>query len=202
MVRRTKEEAEQTRAMLLDAAEAVFLQNGVAGASLDQIARAAGVTRGAVYWHFKNKDDIFHAMHERVKLPIKALFEEALAAEDPVLALKDFCIHILRYLARDERARRVFTIMQFKCETIDPGDEDKPPFDQNRDEMIKKTRKVFRKAQDDGIVTTDLSADAMAIALHNYMSGIFADYLRNPGLYNMRTIAPKLVEIFFRGIAA
>ena len=64
-MKRTKEEAEQTRQALLDAAMTVFHQRGVARASLDQIARAAGLTRGALYWHFKNKEHLFEALCER-----------------------------------------------------------------------------------------------------------------------------------------
>lgn len=68
-MRRTKEEAERTRCELLAAAERLFLEQGVAHTSLEQIARAAGVTRGALYWHFANKADLFHAMLEQVRLP-------------------------------------------------------------------------------------------------------------------------------------
>ena len=55
MARRTKEEALATRHALLDAAERVFGRRGVARTSLVEIAEEAGVTRGAVYWHFKDK---------------------------------------------------------------------------------------------------------------------------------------------------
>ncbi|WP_165679178.1 TetR family transcriptional regulator, partial [Metapseudomonas otitidis] len=65
-MRRTKEEAEKTRADILAAAELLFLENGVAHTSLEQIARAAGVTRGAVYWHFQNKAHLFHEMLNQV----------------------------------------------------------------------------------------------------------------------------------------
>ena len=58
-MRKTKEEAYQTRCNLLVAALSVFYERGVAQASLDEIAKAAGVTRGALYWHFKNKEDLF-----------------------------------------------------------------------------------------------------------------------------------------------
>ena len=58
-MRKTKEEAYQIRCNLLDAALTVFYERGVAQASLDEIAKAAGVTRGALYWHFKNKEDLF-----------------------------------------------------------------------------------------------------------------------------------------------
>ena len=66
MARRTKQEAAATRAALLDAAEEVFLERGVSRASLEVISRRAGVTRGALYWHFRNKGDLFRAMLERV----------------------------------------------------------------------------------------------------------------------------------------
>ena len=61
-MRKTKEEAQQTRSNLLNAALNVFYERGVAQASLDEIAKAAGVTRGALYWHFKNKEDLFEAL--------------------------------------------------------------------------------------------------------------------------------------------
>ncbi|MBL8522861.1 MAG: TetR family transcriptional regulator, partial [Betaproteobacteria bacterium] len=70
MVRRTKEEAQETRNRLLDTAEHVFNERGVSRTSLAEIAEAAGVTRGAIYWHFKNKLDLFNAMMERVILPV------------------------------------------------------------------------------------------------------------------------------------
>lgn len=53
MARRTKEDACATRNSLLDAAEQVFYEQGVARASLNEIAQRAGATRGAVYWYFK-----------------------------------------------------------------------------------------------------------------------------------------------------
>ena len=65
MVRRTKDAALETRAHILDTAEEVFQKKGVSSTSLDDIARAAGVTRGAIYWHFKNKADLFDALMQR-----------------------------------------------------------------------------------------------------------------------------------------
>ncbi|WP_272942305.1 TetR family transcriptional regulator [Kingella kingae] len=54
-MRKTKEEAQKTRQHLLNAALEVFWRKGVTQASLHEIAVEAGVTRGALYWHFKNK---------------------------------------------------------------------------------------------------------------------------------------------------
>src|SRR3546814_1649852 len=62
-LRRTKEEALETRESILDAAERIFFERGVSRTTLDQIARAASVTRGAVYWHFQNKSDLRSEEH-------------------------------------------------------------------------------------------------------------------------------------------
>ena len=62
MARRTKDDALKTRQMLLDAAIEQFAQRGVSSTTLTDIADAAGVTRGAVYWHFASKSELFNAM--------------------------------------------------------------------------------------------------------------------------------------------
>lgn len=72
-MRRTKEDSEKTRTAILLAAEELFLEKGVSHTSLEQIARAAGVTRGAVYWHFQNKAHLFNEMLNQVRLPPEQL---------------------------------------------------------------------------------------------------------------------------------
>lgn len=62
MARKTKQQAEETRQEILDAAIKTFSERGVSATSLADIAKSAGVTRGAIYWHFKNKVDLFHQL--------------------------------------------------------------------------------------------------------------------------------------------
>jgi len=56
---------EHTRSLLLDAAEEVFAEKGFASATLDDIARTAGYTKGAIYKHFAAKEDLFLALSDR-----------------------------------------------------------------------------------------------------------------------------------------
>jgi AcrR family transcriptional regulator len=56
---------QHTRDLLLDAAEQVFAERGFQGASLDEIADTAGYTRGAIYKHFGDKEELFLAVNER-----------------------------------------------------------------------------------------------------------------------------------------
>ena len=56
---------EHTRSVLLDAAEEVFAEKGFTSATLDDIAHAAGYTKGAIYKHFAAKEDLFLAVSDR-----------------------------------------------------------------------------------------------------------------------------------------
>jgi AcrR family transcriptional regulator len=69
-----KTEATQTK--LLRAAETIFTRDGFANAGLEQIAERAGYTRGAIYAHYKSKEDLFLALFEqRVKVKITQVRE-------------------------------------------------------------------------------------------------------------------------------
>lgn len=59
-MRRTKQEAQLTRQRIMESAFELFLENGFENTSLEQICREAGITRGAAYWHFNNKKDLYH----------------------------------------------------------------------------------------------------------------------------------------------
>ena len=75
-MRRTKKEALQTTESLLDAALDVFLDKGYSATTLQDIAEHAGVTRGALYWHFKGKEDVYRGLFERVHQMDMDLFDE------------------------------------------------------------------------------------------------------------------------------
>ena len=121
MVRRTKEEAAATRDSILDAAEILFAKQGVSRTTLQHIATAAGVTRGAIYWHFVDKGAVFSAMMDRATMPmdtaVKQLGEREIA--DPLQRLRDEMMAVLHIVATDEKARRVFEIATLKTEFTD-----------------------------------------------------------------------------------
>jgi diguanylate cyclase (GGDEF)-like protein len=102
MARRTKAETEQTRLDIIAAARRVFAGRGVSRTTLADIAKEAGVTRGAIYWHFRNKPDLFFAMMEQVSLPLVDLIDENLPAQnpgDPLRAIQASMNEILRLLS-------------------------------------------------------------------------------------------------------
>ncbi|MCL2524680.1 MAG: TetR family transcriptional regulator [Betaproteobacteria bacterium] len=122
MARKTKEEAEKTRKDIIDAARRVFHQCGVGRSTLDGIARAAGVTRGAIYWHFADKAALFFAMREDVFTPLTARTDALLFAErfsDPIDAIEASLNEFFRVLEDCPVVREVFEIMILRCEYVE-----------------------------------------------------------------------------------
>lgn len=70
-MRRTKTEALKTKEYLMLAALDTFYKKGIARTSLNEIAQAAGVTRGALYWHFKNKEDLFESSFMQLSMSLQ-----------------------------------------------------------------------------------------------------------------------------------
>lgn len=73
MARKTAIEAARTRRRILEAASEMFAREGVASTTLEQIAQQAGVTRGAIYWHFKGKQDLLQTLFDEQPLPLEGL---------------------------------------------------------------------------------------------------------------------------------
>ena len=123
-MRRTKAEAEQTRESVIAAAVTVFLERGVARATFDEIARAAGVTRGAVYWHFRDKLEIFLALERRANLPNEefgALLKARLAADrglDPLDELAGAIREGLHAFEANPERCRILTVLWQRCEYV------------------------------------------------------------------------------------
>ena len=120
MARKTKQEAQETRQHILDVALRIFSQQGVSSTSLGEIAKAAGVTRGAIYWHFKDKSDLFSEIWELSESNIGELELEYQAKfpGDPLSVLREILIHVLESTVTEERRRLLMEIIFHKCEFV------------------------------------------------------------------------------------
>lgn len=122
MVRKTKENAELTRQHLIEAARQVFLARGVSRTTMEHIASQAGVTRGAIYWHFNNKIDLFQAMREQVFLPLIDRMDDTLlieGPEDPLTCIENFLCGTIQVLTDSIETRQIYEIMMIKCEYVE-----------------------------------------------------------------------------------
>lgn len=201
MTRRSKAEAAATRDSLLDAAEHVFFEKGYSRATLEDIARHAGVTRGALYWHFRDKADVLQAMLARVELPLEALVGELerVDANRPLATLRELCLHALRQLAHDGRRQRVYTILLHRMETT-------PQMHDHLHQMLTRgfpvLESLLERALTMGELAPHLSPRVVAYGLQSYLHGIYSNWLRAPDRFPLEVAMDGLLTIFFRGLAA
>lgn len=115
MVRRTREEAEATRQALLDTALELFSRHGAEAVTLKQIAAQAGVTHGAMYWHFRNKGDLLVQLYHQSELPFEPHYLEQRQAvqQDALTALRAFVLNSLSQLGKDPRAHRIYRLFHY-----------------------------------------------------------------------------------------
>ena len=114
MARKTKEDAEKTRQQLLDAALQLFSDKGPAQVTLAEIARDAGTTRGAIYWHFKDKCSLLNCLWEESIAPIEKAFDVLIASEpeDPLESLRQLTAEVLTRLVSTPRIQQIFKVLQ------------------------------------------------------------------------------------------
>jgi len=205
MARRTKEDAQATRAAVLDAAERVFLLRGVAHTSLAEIAHAAGVTRGAIYGHFKNKADLFTAMMERVTLPLEAELAQVAAADaassDMLAELRARAQVAIRQIVSDAQTRRVVEIAMLMVEHVD----DLGELRTRRAQAVRATVKRFaliltKAARQRGLrAPATVTATAQARGLDALIFGLTHHWLLERG-FDLEAEACQAMDAYLRGI--
>ncbi|PHK95572.1 TetR family transcriptional regulator [Pseudoroseomonas rhizosphaerae] len=203
MARRTKQEADETREALLDAAEQVFLDRGVARASLDEVARVAGCTRGAVHWHFRDKLGLFLALDERLVLLQDEVKDRLCIEEDGSLqsmacaitaAMKDF--------EENPRRRRLLTIMLQRCEYVA---EMAPALQRRRqaDTEIRETlRRRFQEVAERGDLSPAWPPERAALFLYALISGLLHEWLRGEADFTLSGEVSDAIRSFLDCVAA
>ena len=193
MVRRTKEDAEVTRRQIVEAARRVFLECGVGRTSLEKVALAAGVTRGAVYWHFKNKSDLFFAMREEATLPFldRVIFDEE--DDDPLGGIERALQEIIRVLVDQPQTRETLDIVTFKCEYVDEFS----LFMQGTDcqlEFLEKLSGAYARAGRKGLLRAGLAPEAMAHDTFLFVGGLLKHWLGHMPDARFRTQAAEMIR--------
>ncbi len=202
MARKTKEEAQETRERLLDAAETIFRERGVTRTSLAEVATAAGMTRGAVYWHFKDKADLFQAMCDRATMPMDAMFERAgdPAQADPLATLRELSVGALQSLAADARAQRVFEIIFHKTERVDELAGTETSCADARQQCLGQIEAIVQRCADSGQLPADTDAALATLGLHALMVGIMHEWVIDPTAYDLHAAAPALIDLYLAGL--
>ena len=175
MVRKSKSETEQTRQDIITAARKIFAARGVSRSTLEQIANEAGVTRGAIYWHFKDKPDLFFAMMEQVSLPLIDHIDESMLAnnlDDPLRNIEESMKEIVQLLQEDEIARTTFEIIHFKCEYVDEFTTLDNHAIKTRCNFMQILNRAYHSAHGKGLLRSGLDPALCALDSYTFIKGL------------------------------
>ena len=159
---------ERSRRELTAIAIDCFSRFGFQGTSIDRIARAAGVTKGAIYYHFKDKEDLLTAaVADRIQ-EFERRVQSACAGLDPAHALRriaEVCVEHARSL---DHPRYVITLM---VESIDVNDENSAQLREMMRRFRAFLRNLIRQGQERGLFGTDVDAEVAAAAYTSNVLG-------------------------------
>jgi TetR/AcrR family acrAB operon transcriptional repressor len=196
MARRTKEEAQETRSQILEAAEKAFFERGVARTTLADIATLAGVTRGAIYWHFSNKADLVQAMLDTLQEPLDEMARASESQDelDPLGCMRKLLIHLFHQVALDPKTRRINEILYHKCEFTDEMCDLRQ---QRRTVSLDCNVRIalaLSNAVNRGQMPEDLDTARAAVSLHAYIDGMLYQWLLAPDSFLLHTDAERWVD--------
>src|SRR3569623_602443 len=185
MARRTKQDALVTRDGIIDAAELLFERQGVSRTTLQHIAVEAGVTRGAIYWHFRDKSDLFKAIAQDA---------DGREADDPVGDVRSWLLTVLRLTASDPKTRRVFEIATHKIEYVDELVAVRDRHFQNYSHWLMRTEKRIKLAIRRGLLNPEVSARVAALGLWAAVDGLIQIWLLNPQAFSLVRVGRQVID--------
>ncbi|WP_175950882.1 TetR family transcriptional regulator [Burkholderia sp. BCC0405] len=195
MTRRTKEGMLTTRNKILDAAEMVFFEKGVSHTALADIAQRAELTRGAIYWHFKHKSNLFDAILERAQPPINGLKSiPKRARPNPLRSLRIILVRYLLDIIRDPQLNRVFSILFLKCEYTGEMDPALLRTKYFTIEILEQFHQILTSAVEKQQLPENLDTRRSALILHTFVFGFIRDMLMLPDIIDAEKHAMKLVD--------
>ena len=181
IMRRTKEEAMETRKAILSVALDCFSKRGYALTTFSDIARRIHLTKGAVFWHFKSKEDLLAELIERehaIYEPLKGV-EAAQTPED----IRDVFVAWAEAVASHRELKR-FTV--FMMSRVEWGEALKQSLTKKLERLMvtdpfERLRERLRWMKETGVIETPLSVEQVA----TLMTGAFFGTLREAWLYKM-----------------
>ena len=197
MVRKTKEDAQLTRQRIIDAAREVFLTRGVSKSTLEHIAAQADVTRGAVYWHFKNKTEIFHALRDQVFLPLIDRMDDTLAVEssdDALTQIEKSLCDTVHELNKNIAMRQTYEILMMKCEYVDEFATVLQQILDNCANISDKFELAYVRANAQKILAGTHSPRALALDTHLFFSGLLHMWVKDSDGSRFRFQAIELIN--------
>jgi len=202
-MKRTKEEAEITRQQILKAALRVFSSKGYSDTRLEDVAREAGVTRGAIYWHFDNKEDLYLQFTEQLFEKYQRQVHQSLAIDgSPLTKIRNLLRDLFIMLEEDEEFRANYTVSLFRTTMTDKMHDQLNRFVAFMGKLGQTLGNLIQEGIEAGEIDPKTNPFVAAVALVSYINGVEVTWLGAPETFSVKRIADDLAEFVVSGIVA
>jgi TetR/AcrR family acrAB operon transcriptional repressor len=183
------------------AALATFNTRGISSTTLEHIAEAAGVTRGAIYHHFGDKQALLGAIREDVSLPIidRADFTLLGGEGDPLERVKRFLLDIHHAVDEDAHTRTACSVMNFKCEYVGELDSELSEYARKTERARRQLVDVYAEAKKRGHLRKGLTPEIAALETTVFLTGLIRLCLLDDRGSCVRRYALELIEAHVAG---
>lgn len=189
-----------TRTRILDSATQIFSQYGYTGATLDEIAQHAGMTKGAVYWHFSSKSDLYLALCERTlnqqlhQLPNQ--IEDILAASDPAEALASWLLSQFQVCKESPETPMLF--LEFITSSRESAIRERLQASfSNGFEVI---GSFLQGLQERGLLAKDVSPKSVAVMINSLSNGVILSWLVDPESVECDQLIVEMSRVLWKGL--
>lgn len=184
--------AEPSRKQLMTAAIDCFARLGYQGTSIDRIARDAGVTKGAVYYHFRDKEQLlFEAVKDRISGFENQVTEAVIPASDPFMSLQRVADACIFHATVSNHRRFIITLM---VEALDTN----PALSEEFRSILRRMRwflaDIIRQGQRSGSIRPDVDPKAAAAAFMAGIMGAEIEHYQDPEQVDLRRVLDTHVE--------
>jgi TetR/AcrR family acrAB operon transcriptional repressor len=199
-MRKTKEDAAITREQLLKKALAVFSKKGYSAATLQDIASEADVTRGAIYWHFGSKAELYNTLIKEYSDRGSQIVQQA-ASEGGTLIdiLLRVFVRQLEIVEKDREMRALMELYLFKTGPVPELEQGRLQQIESSNSLIEMLTGIMGQGIEAGLLRSDVDAKDMARAYLAFQNGLIQLWLINPKKFSLKASAKSFADILFTG---
>lgn len=183
-MRRTKEDTDKTVEKILDSALIVFKEFGYNATKLDDIAKHAGMTRGPISWHFKNKLNLYKAVLLRsAEGYLNSVVMQFHEKYSPIEKIENFIDYI--FADSINKRNQLILIISLVNTSADNSnfEEAKSPIVEALDLVVTKLQNAIREGIESKLFSSEIESELLAKAINTYSFGLLVDPRIRPEYY-------------------
>jgi len=203
MARRTKEEAEQTRKDILQASLNMFCEKGYTRTTLDDIAKSINLTKGAVYWYFRNKPDILLALIQEDLKNTQEKLEKNNPNPKTLEEMKDNFLFLADMVDNDANFRKLLYFLLFQMEwSVGLVNSFKDTLDEFKSKPINVIKQILVAEQNSGKIASDVDVNNMTCTIHAVWHGLLTNKLSNQDDVSLRQLANYSLDFIINALTS